>query len=369
LIQCRRGFRGRNPFAMTGETLMIRRMTEEAVEVQEEKRGGVIIGILSWLASACTWIMLLIGVLWSFGALWFDFPQESLKPWAAGVFGVVALLSLLLVRPLWRAKLTVALGIVLILLWWLSLQPRQYRDWKTEVALTPHAMIEGDIVTLYQVRNFDYQTEEDFTPRHETRRVDLRNLRGVDLFINYWGSPYMAHPIVSYDFGGDGRICFSIETRPEKGEAYSAIGGLYRQFELSYVVADERDVVRVRTNYRKGEDVYLYRLKAPFAKESFLEYIRAVNELHETPRWYNAITNNCTTAIRNQRAASERAPWDYRMLLNGLMDQLLYERGAIDTSLPFPELKKISRINERAKAANDAADFSEKIREGLPGMK
>ena len=163
-------------------------------------------------------------------------------------------------------------------------------------------------------------------------------------------------------------MCFSIETRPEKGEAYSALGGLYRQFELTYVVADERDVIRVRSNYRKGEDVYLYRLKAKFLKESFMEYVRTANELHDTPRWYNAITNNCTTAIRHQRAAYERAPWDWRMLVNGFGDELLYERNGIDTSLPFPELKRVSRVNERALAADKDPDFSEKIRVGLPGM-
>jgi hypothetical protein len=114
--------------------------------------------------------------------------------------------------------------------------------------------------------------------------------------------------------------------------------------------------------------VYLYRLKAPHVREAFLEYVRTVNELHETPRWYNAITNNCTTAIRHQRASTERAPWDWRMLVNGLGDQLLYERGGIDRSLPFPELKRISHVTERAKAANDDTDFSEKIRVGLPGM-
>jgi hypothetical protein len=335
----------------------------------DEKRAGVIFRVMFWMAAAFTWMVLLVGVSWAFGALWFDFPQASLRPWVAAVFGIMVVAVLILVRPRWRAKLVVALGIVLIMLWWLSLQPRQYRDWKAEVALTPYATIDGDLVTLYQVRNFDYRTMDDFTPRYETRKLDLRNLRGVDLFITYWGSPYMAHPILSYDFGKDGRICFSVETRPEKGEAYSALGGLYRQFELTYVIADERDVIRLRTNYREGEDVYLYRLNARFVRESFLEYVRTVNELHETPRWYNAITNNCTTAIRNQRTASERPPWDYRMLVNGLGDELLYERGAIDTSLPFAELKRLSHINERAKAANDSADFSEKIREGLPGMK
>ncbi len=334
----------------------------------DEKRMGLLARALCLAGMVASWGLIFIGVLWAFGALWFDFPLAVLRPWVAAVFAVVVVLAVILVRPRWRAKLGIALGILLILAWWLTLQPRQYRDWKTEVAILPRATIDGDVVTLYQVRNFEYRSEDDFTPRYETRRVDLRNLRGADMFLNYWGSPYMAHPIMSYDFGKDGRVCFSIETRPEKSESYSALGGLYRQFELMYVVADERDVIGVRSNHREGEDVYLYRLKEKSVRESFLEYVRTVNQLHDHPRWYNAITNNCTTAIREHRAASSRMPWDYRLLVNGLGDQLFYERGMIDKSLPFAELRVLSRINDRAKAAGDAPDFSEKIREGLPGM-
>jgi hypothetical protein len=328
-----------------------------------------IIKAITLLAGGIVWFLIFIGLLWAFGALWFDFPDSGLRHAVAIAFGLVAVLAIFFVRPRWRAKLGLTAGFILVLSWWQTLQPQQFRDWKPEVALTAHAEIDGDIVTIHNVRNFDYRTEQDFTVRHETRRLDLRNLRGVDIFINYWGSPYMAHPIMSYDFGGDGRICFSIETRPENGESYSALGGLYRQFELIYVVADERDVIRVRTNYRKGEDVYLYHLNAVRARDSFMEYVRTVNELHRAPRWYNAITNNCTTAIRQQRAASERAPWDWRMLANGYGDELLYEHGAIDRSLPFPQLKQISRVNERAKTADQDPDFSEKIRAGLPGMR
>lgn len=317
---------------------------------------------------AVTWLLLGVGTLWAFGALWFDFPMASLRPWAAGLFGLGAVLIYTMLRPRWRANLVLAVSIILIMIWWLTLKPLQFRNWKAEVSKTAYAEIEGDIVTIHNVRNFQYQAESKFTPYYESRRFDLKNLTHVDVFINYWGSPYMAHPIVSYDFGKDGRVCFSIETRPEQGEAYSAIGGLYRQYELTYVVADERDVIRVRTNFRKGEDVYLYRLKAPLIKASFMEYVQTINELNQTPRWYNAITNNCTTAIRHQRAASERSPWDYRMLVNGLGDELLYEVKGIDTSIPFKELKQVSHINAKAKAANDSADFSDKIREGLPGM-
>ncbi len=324
-----------------------------------------------WLSSCSAlvvWLLLGIGSLWACGALWFDFPMVGLRPWIAGLFGCAAVLICSFLRPRWRAKLVLAGLIMLTMVWWFTLQPLQFRDWEMEVAKTACAEIEGTIVTIYNVRNFQYQTDSKFTPFYETRRLDLNNLKHADVFINYWGSPFMAHPIVSYDFGDDGHICFSIETRPERGEVYSAIGGLYRQYELTYVVADERDVVRVRTNFRKNEEVYLYRLKAPFIRASFIEYLHTINELNQTPRWYNAITNNCTTAIRHQRAASERAPWDYRMLINGYADELLYERKGITTSLPFTELKQISLINIKANAANDSAYFSDKIREGLPGM-
>ncbi|MEN9974656.1 MAG: hypothetical protein RLZZ282_662 [Verrucomicrobiota bacterium] len=322
--------------------------------------------IVSWLASAFIWIVLLVSGLWAFGALWFDFPLASLTSVAASGFAVGFALVLAFIRPWWRAKLGLALTIAIVVGWWFTQQACQYRDWKPEVLLTPYATIEGEVVTMHNVRNFDYRSEEDFTPRYEVRHLDLRNLRGLDIFITYWGSPYMAHPILSFDFGPDGRVCFSIETRPVRGQAYSAIGGLYRQFELAYIVADERDVIRVRTNFRKGEDVYLYRVNEPLVKTIFMEYVRTVNELHETPRWYNAITDNCTSAIRHQRSASDRPPWDWRMLVNGFGDELLYERGALDRSLPFAELKQRAHINERAHAANDAPDFSQRIRVGMP---
>ncbi len=342
-------------------------MSDEEVESKKKQR-GLIPRLFAFVFASITWSLVLIGGLWAFGALWFDFPDEAMKPWVASGFALFALLVLFSMRPVWRAKLVVVVSIVLVMVWWFTIPPRQYRDWKTEVALLPYAQIENEIVTIHNVRNFDYRTDKEFTPVYETRRYDLRNLRGVDMFINYWGSPYMAHPIVSFDFGRDGHVCFSIETRPEKGEAYSAIGGLYRQFELIYIVADERDVIRLRTNYRKGEDSYVYRLNAPKARESFMEYVRTVNELKETPRWYNAITNNCTTAIRHQRAADERAPFDWRMIVNGFGDQLLYDRKVVNTALPFNDLKRAAHINERAKAADSDPAFSARIRQGVPGM-
>ena len=174
----------------------------------------------------------------------------------------------------------------------------------------------------------------------------------------------MAHPILSFDFGDQGHLCFTIETRQQRGQTYSSLGGFYRQFELIYIAADERDVVRVRTNFRKKTDVYLYRLRtAPeHPRAYFLDYVRRLNELRVQPEWYNAMTNNCTTNIRTQRAASDRLAWNWRLLVNGYADELLYERGALGHSLPFAELKRLAHINSRARAANGAPDFSDRIR-------
>jgi len=228
----------------------------------------------------------------------------------------------------------------------------------------------GDAVTFHNVRNCDYRTETDYTPRWETRTVRVSQITGIDLAIDYWGSPWIAHPIVSFQFADTPPLCFSIETRKKVGQGYSTVGGLYRQFELIYIVADERDVIRLRTNYRH-EQIYLYRttISPTQARERFLEYIDSLNALRTKARWYNAITTNCTTSIRTQHPPNERPPWDWRILLNGKGDELLYERHRIVTGgLPFPELKARSLIDARARAANDAPDFSNLIREDLPGM-
>ena len=165
-------------------------------------------------------------------------------------------------------------------------------------------------------------------------------------------------------------VCFSIECRKEKGEGYSAVKGLFRQFELVYIVADERDVVRLRTHYRQGEEVYLFRLKGSReqVRVLFLDYLHRMNGLKQRPEWYNAVSDNCTTGIRTQRAAADRAPWDWRMLVNGHGDELLYEQGMIATNLPLAELKQRAHINARARTADQTADYSRLIRQGVPGI-
>jgi hypothetical protein len=326
-------------------------------------RGWGIIGrVLAWLIA-------LGSATWAFGALHYDFPiAKGAVTWA---FALVLLAAVIFLRGAVRKLGAVFVACAVVLVWWLTLRPSNEGNWQPDVAQLAWAEVNGDEVTLHNVRHCDYRTETDLTPRWETRTVRLSQLTGIDLAINYWGSPYMAHPIASFQFADAPPVCFSIETRKQLGQTYSAIGGLYRQFALIYVVADERDVIRVRTNFRQDEDVYLYRTTATpaQARERFLEYLGSLNALRERPRWYNAITSNCTTSIRDQHPAATRAPWDWRILVNGKGDELMFERGSIATGgLPFAELKKRALINPTAQAAGDAPDFSQRIRAGRPGF-
>jgi Domain of unknown function (DUF4105) len=324
--------------------------------------------VIRWVGELLVLITAIIAIVWAFGAVWFDAPFGNANKLVAGLLAIVSAVALGFVRRFWRKVGAIALLLGGVLAWWLTLSPTNEGDWQPDVAQKAWADIQGDEVTLHNLRNCDYRTNTDYTPHWETRTVRLSQITGIDLAIDYWGSPWIAHPIASFQFADAPPLCFSIEIRKKFGQKYSTIGGLYRQFELIYIVADERDVIRVRTNYR-NEDIYLYRLTVSpaQARERFLEYIHSLNALRNRPRWYNAIITNCTTSIRTQHPANERVPWDWRILLNGKGDELLYERHVIVTSgLPFAELKTRSLIDARARAANDSPDFSKLIREGLP---
>jgi hypothetical protein len=218
------------------------------------------------------------------------------------------------------------------------------------------------------LRNFDYRSETDFTPRWEERRFDLSRLVGIDLFLSYWGPTLIAHTVMSWEFEDGQHLAVSIETRKEKGESYSALRGFFRQYELFYVFADERDLIGLRTNHR-GETVYLYRLPASpeRARELLMIYVEQIDRLARSPGWYNALTHNCTTSIRlHAGQGGVWLPLDWRLLLNGNLDEYLYEQGRINRSLAFPEIRRRSDITAKARAAGSSPDFSGRIREGLP---
>jgi Domain of unknown function (DUF4105) len=324
-------------------------------------------------ALAFATIVAILLTAWAASALYFDSPFPHLRAPAAVLYLVIVPAALWFLRHGSLGLLIAFAAFAIVALWWFSLKPSNVRDWQPDNARTAYADINGDQITIHDFRNCDYRTEADYTCRWETRSYNLSNLVSVDVFITWWGSPWIAHPIVSFDFGDQGHVAMSIETRDVVGQGYSAIRGFFRQYTLTYIVSDERDVVRLRTNYRKDEEVYLFRttLTPQVARKFFLDYLQRVNRLHQRPEWYNALTNNCTTniAFSVSEAQGVRTRLDWRILLNGKMDEMLYELGGLVTGgLPQPALKLQAHINAAARAAGDNLDFSKIIRQDRVGF-
>jgi hypothetical protein len=333
-------------------------------------------GFVRWLRNVAFVLEIVIAVplsIWAAMAIYFDSPIASLRTIAAVLYVAAVVAACFLLRRNRWWLVTAYAAFALVAIWWLSIEPPNDRDWKPDKVYTASAKIDGDQITIQNVRNCDYRTELDYSCEWATRSYNLANLRGADLFITWWGSPWIAHPIVSFDFGDQGHVAMSIETRDVVGQSYSAVRGFFRQYALAYVVSDERDVIRLRTNYRKGEEVYLFRTTADpaLARKLFLDYLVRVNELHARPEWYNALTNNCTTniAVSIAEARDISVNHDWRILLNGKLDELLYKHNGIVTDgRPLPALKKQAHINAAARAADKNPDFSKIIREGRIGF-
>jgi hypothetical protein len=295
------------------------------------------------------------------------------RPVLAGAYalaGLIAIVALCAGRWLKVGLPIFGVALVAIAAWWSSITPSNARDWQPDVARLSHATIQGDLVTVHDIRNFDYRTETDFTPAYYDRTFDLRQLDSADLVAAYWMGPAIAHLMISFGFGDD-RLSVSIEARKEKGEGYSTVKGFFRQYELYYVVADERDSIRLRTNYRKGppEEVYVFPLRGPREnlRRVFLEYMHKLNGLRERPEFYNTLTTNCTTSIlMNTRVNPESLPLSWKVLASGYTPEYVYSMGRMDQTLPFDELRRRSLVNAAARAADQAPDFSRRIRVSVP---
>jgi hypothetical protein len=325
--------------------------------------------LLRWLLIGLGFLCLLLAVAWGSLAIYY-----SNLPWPWARLGLALAFAGFSIWALWltrrpRMRWLFAALFLGVVAWFASIPPSHDRPWRPEVAVMPRAIRDGDRVRFTGFRNFDYRSRDDFTVRYEEREVSLAHLVSLDLFISYWSVGPVGHTFVSFNFDNAPPVCISIETRPEVGEGFDPLASLFKQFELVYVVGDERDLVRVRTRYR-DEEVYLYRIQtsAANARALFLVYLDRINELADRPEFYHLLKNSCTiNIVRYANAAGRVGPFDFRHLLNGLVDRYLYDAGLVDTSMPFDELRRRSRINDAANAAHDAPDFSERIRAGLPG--
>jgi hypothetical protein len=302
---------------------------------------------------------------WLAGAIFYDVCQGAGWGWWVAVGWVVGVIALFVVwQPLWQPFAVLLVVTAIFLGWWFRQKPSHDRDWDPSVAVLPRAVRDGDVVTIENVRNFDYRSLDDFTPRYETRTVHLSNLNSVDIIFFNWGSAVMSHPLLVFDFGPDGRVCVSIEVRYRRGQKYLILRSLYRFYELIFLVADERDAVLRRTKYGPSQEAHLYRLvtTAEELRATFLDYVDAINALYRTPRWYHGLCTNCTTSFYQLPSSRRRCDW--RVLANARLDRALYATGRLDRSLPFPELRRAAYLNEVANNA-PADGFGDYIRREL----
>jgi len=312
-------------------------------------------------------------LFWGYGAFYYGSWSPLLCKSLAFAYLAANLAVLVLVRR-WVLSAYAALFMLPLLSFLFLMHPSHDREWQPDVSELPWAENFGDQIVVHNVRNCTYQSTSNFVVNYETRSYNLNQLKSVDVSLTDWGLRKVAHTMVSFGFEDDKYLCFSIEARKEVGEEYSSFLGFFRQYELIYIAADEKDLIKLRTTFRKGEEVRLYRM-VNMSKESliycFNGYMDKINRIRAKPQWYNAITHNCMTSMlriaRSNPYRQKNNPLHWSVILNGYADEHAYNRGVLDTTLPFEELRAKSLINAKANEFIDAPDFSKKIRKGLPG--
>jgi hypothetical protein len=322
-------------------------------------------------ATVLSSLIIIFPAIWGGFALWYQITGgQFIKGLCVVLWGAF---SVAMLTALWQGRFAVGViaftvALVGLLVWWTRLTPTNDHDWADDVAQITSGTVDGSRVTLHHVRNFDWRTQADYAQRWETRSYDLDHVRTVDMIMSYWSGPAIAHMLISFGFHDGAQVVFSVEVRRQRTQAFSEIGGFFKEFELSIIAADERDVVRLRTNVR-GEDVYLYRLQLPqeAMRSLFLGYVGEANSLVDSPRFYNTITVNCTTLVyQMMKRIVGRLPLDYRLLFSGYLPEYVYRVGGLDRRYALEELRRRGRLSERARISDRSDSFSADIRQGIP---
>jgi len=266
-----------------------------------------------------------------------------------------------------RALQCLLLTSLLFTVWWLFQRPSNARDWAPNLVRLPRAVFDGDHVTINSIRDTRYRTASDYTPSYYERTFDLRQIRTIDfIMVPFESTDAMAHTFVTFGFANGQQVAISAEVRRERGESYSPLRGLLRQCELMYVIASERDLILLRTRYRKDR-VYLYPIRASPEKcrDMFVSMLQRANQLRREPEFYNSLTNNCTTSLLKHfnHVRQSKLAVNLKVLFPGYSDRLVYDLGIIDTPLDFDSLKTQSDITDRANSVSGGAEFSRRIRE------
>jgi hypothetical protein len=327
------------------------------------------ISLAMWLLHGAFTLFVILSSIWLCLALWYEQPFGNIFNRVIIAIWVLFALSLIgfyINGHIVSRRTDILLyGFVFAcaLLWYFSLEARQDRDWNPEVAKQLHYEKQGDMVTLHNVRNFNWRSNEDYDIHWESRTVDLNKITGLNVIASYWMGPKIAHTLVSFDFADQEPLVFSIEIRKEKNEEFSAFGGFFRKYELSLIASDEKDLIYTRSNIR-NEQVYLFPVKMPVAerKALFIEYLNKADELHDEAKWYNTLTSNCTTLVFDmvQAINTRQLPKDYRLFASGYLPNYLYDLKAINQNYSLKEWYRLAHINPRTEQYAQQKDQSGK---------
>ncbi|CAB1208503.1 Lnb N-terminal periplasmic domain-containing protein [Acinetobacter bouvetii] len=322
-------------------------------------------------------LFVILSSIWLCLALWFQAPisgfitRALIGIWISFTLTILGIYITQYLLNRQTSAIIYILAFLLGLFWYLSLEAKQDRDWNPEVAQVLSFKQAGNLVTLHNVRNFNWHTDGSYDQRWETRQFDLNQITGVNIITSYWMGPRIAHTLVSFDFSNGQPLTFSIEIRKQKNEEFSTYGGFFRKYELSLVASDEKDLIYTRSNIRK-EQVYFFPVDLSKAESRalFEEYLHKANELKAQPKWYNTLTSNCTTLVFDmvQAVSKRHLPTDYRLLASGYLPNYLYDLKAISHNLSMQQWYDIAHINPRVSHLNhlSSAEYSSLIRQGIP---
>jgi hypothetical protein len=326
--------------------------------------------ILRIVGTGALVVFLFLSVVWANLAIAYQLPgSAAVRIGACLVLNLIALAALVAIvrRKHWRAVLVYAAAYALLLAWSGSISASKDKNWAADVAHGITGIVDGDRLSVSNVRNFSWRTEAEYTPAWEERTYDLSQLRALDLFLIYWMGPSIAHTIMSFGFDDGRYLDFSIELRRTQNDQYSAVAGFFKTNELVFIGADERDLMTLRKV--RNEQIQLYRLRTPpeRARALLVEYVKQANDLAINPRFYNTLTTNCTTAIFDMmHAVTSSIPFDWRVILTGHLPNYLYEHEAVDTRIPIEELRERADVTGRVDGSLTEVEFSSRIREGVP---
>ncbi len=311
-------------------------------------------------------VLALAGVFWTWGAMSVHLAGVVLNTAVVALVGATIVATVLRFRARRLGWMGLVVTAAAVGIWYQGITPSQDRDWAFDVAHGVGADVDGDLVTLSNVRNFTWHDAAQADQSWEARTVDLDQLDSVDMLTSVWDNPDIAHLMVSFGFADGQRVVFSVETRKESHESFNVKGGFFRQFELVLVAATEEDIIKLRTNHRQ-EDVRLYpvKLNAQQRRDLFMSYVDLAQDLQAKPAFYNTLTANCTTTVYGlaQVIKPDMSP-DWRLVLSGHLPGYVDALGGFDGDIPIEKRIKLAGITQKSLALNNVA-FSTAIRSNL----